>query len=91
MFGSAKDGLANCGNGIYWHNNFTVSSNKYFLTWAELLDINIKYNNHTVFFGNGNKLDTMYCDQSTSKLVKLLKEIQKLLSTKYAYLFYENE
>ncbi len=83
MFGSAKDGLAICGNGIYWHNNFSVSSNKHTLNWDELLDINIKYNSHTVFFGNGNKLDTMYCDQSTLKLVKLLKEIQKLLSTKY--------
>ena len=67
--------------------DFSVSSNKYSLTWNELLDINIKYNDHTVFFGNGNKLDTMYCKESTTKLVKLLTEIQKLLSTKYAYLF----
>lgn len=87
MFGSAKDGLAICGSGVYWHNNFTVSSNKYFLNWEELLKIQIKHNDHTVFLGKGNKLDTMYCDQSTTKIVKLLKEIQKLISTKYNYLF----
>ncbi len=92
FFGSAKDGLAICGNGIYWHNYMLilVSSKDYMLTWSTFSKIDIRYNYRTIFLGEGNELDTDNCRSSTSKLAKLLKEVQKLIILEHNYLIEDN-
>ena len=83
FFGSNKDGLAICGNGIYWHNKFYTPTRDNKLLWDEFIEIKITYKETKVFLGKGNVLDTTGCKQSTKYVVKVLKEIQKILKTKY--------
>ncbi|MCH8830227.1 MAG: protein kinase, partial [Planctomycetes bacterium] len=74
VFGSAKDGLAICSDGIYWHNQFEPPC---FIPWREFADLSIQTNGvFQIQFGTHGGFNTAGSSCGRGWAVSLLQTIQ---------------
>ncbi|WP_020620543.1 helix-hairpin-helix domain-containing protein [Paenibacillus daejeonensis] len=81
VFGSGKNGLAICTNGLYWKNDWTTESRKTNLSWEAFAKCEVgnkgKFN---IELGYGNLFNTSGCSFPNHQLIKLLQELQHYVS-----------
>lgn len=83
VFGSAKNGMAITGDGLYWKNDWTTDSRKTFLTWDEISNnINdIQAKGSELLLGSGCSFGMAGAGMKPITLLKLLTEIEKIVET----------
>ena len=82
VFGSNKVGFAICAGGLYWKNDWSVDTNRNFLTWADFAEREIKLDGYHIQLGRGDVIGAAGVgdDKARERIVKLFGEIKSLLS-----------
>lgn len=81
VFGSNKLGLAICDGGLYWRNDWTVKTNRSFLTWDQFAESSVvsqRKPSTTVQLAEGSVLNISGSSFKKEDLVRLLHEVQAL-------------
>lgn len=77
VFGSNKTGLAICGDGIYWRNDWSTETLNNYLAWDEFKSVVIKREGrYCIELGTGNILSLSGSAFSQTVTVNLLQAIQ---------------
>jgi hypothetical protein len=78
IFGNNKLGFAVCVGGLYWKNDWSVTSKRSRLTWEEFSKREIKLEQYQVSLDKGDNLGVAGCgsDYIRKSIEKMLKEIR---------------
>jgi len=78
LFGSNRVGFAICNGGLYWRNDWAVSSQRRFLAWPEFAERSIVLENLNISLGRGDQIGMagMGDEEARMQVVALLNEIR---------------
>lgn len=81
VFGSAKNGLAICSSGVYWHNDWTTAAGLGYLAWEDFAVQPIRRSGRQdIEIGPGNVVDLSGCSFRKDVLIALLEEVQEYVN-----------
>lgn len=83
-FNSGKRGLAICSTGIYWRNDWTVTSANHYWDWESFSLVHLQdHDKHSLSLGSGNLVNLAGSAMDRNQLLSLLQELQRFIGGVY--------